>query len=92
MRDKEDGMTAQTRIPDLIVRIQDEFFDSEGPLTEREVQRRVRTDDTTCHAVLGALVDAGVLMRLDDLYMRISKPVRTGAGFSRRRTANRGLF
>jgi len=66
--------TPKTRLSDLILRIQDEFFETDAPLTTRELQRRVKTDEITCRAVLGALTDAGVLMRIDDLYMRTVGP------------------
>lgn len=57
----------QTRIADLIVEVQREFLDG-AALTALEIQHRVGTDDVTCAALLAALVDSGVLMRLDDLY------------------------
>jgi hypothetical protein len=57
----------QTRIADLIVEVQREFLDG-ATLTTLEIQQRVGTDAITCEAVLATLVDAGVLMRLDDLY------------------------
>lgn len=60
----------QTRIADLIVRVQREFLDG-AALTALEIQHRVRTDEVTCDALLAALVDAGVLMRLDDLYTQV---------------------
>jgi hypothetical protein len=60
----------QMRIADLIVRVQREFLEG-APLTGLEIQQRVDTDEVTCGALLAALVDAGVLMRLDDLYMHV---------------------
>jgi hypothetical protein len=59
----------QTRIADLIVEVQREFL-AGATLTTLEIQQRVGTDAITCEALLATLVDAGVLMRLDDLYTR----------------------
>jgi hypothetical protein len=66
----------QTRIADLIVQVQRQFLEG-APLTAREIQQRVAADGATCEALLTVLVDAGVLVRLDDLYMRMQ---RSGPG------------
>ena len=66
--------TPATRISDLIVRIQDELLEADAPLTVGELQHLVNTDGLACRAVLGALVDAGVLLRIEDLYMRAFNP------------------
>jgi hypothetical protein len=58
------------RIADLIVRVQGEFLNGRTALTAQEVRRRVATDSVTCDALLDALVDAGVLERLGNLYTR----------------------
>jgi hypothetical protein len=60
------------RVVNLLVRVQDEFLDHEVPLTAAEVQQLAGGDAMTCQAVLDLLVEAGVLVRLDDLYFRAS--------------------
>jgi hypothetical protein len=52
------------RIGRLVLRMQDDFLDTpELTLTLHGAQRRFGVDETTCEALLLALVDAGVLTR-----------------------------
>jgi len=60
------------RVANLLVRVQREFLDRDVALTLAEVQQLAGGDAITCHAVLDLLVDAGVLVRLGDLYARAS--------------------
>lgn len=51
----------------LVTTIQNDFLDLPGlMLTVSQAQQRFGTDETTCEAVLGALVDAHVLARTPD--------------------------
>ena len=61
-------MTANCgRIGALIVQMQGDFLDTPGlTLTRRGAQHRFGLDETTCEALLTALVDAGVLVRKPD--------------------------
>jgi|tagenome__1003787_1003787.scaffolds.fasta_scaffold20486061_2 hypothetical protein len=55
---------SSTRIGTLVLRMQGAFLDTPGlTLTTREAERRFDVDDVTCQAVLGVLVDAGVLAK-----------------------------
>jgi hypothetical protein len=46
----------------LVMRMQGRYLETPGlTLTPRDAQRRFGVDETTCEAVLAALVDAGVL-------------------------------
>jgi hypothetical protein len=52
------------RIGALVMRMQGHYLETPGlTLTLRGAQRRFGVDETTCEAVLAALVDAGVLTR-----------------------------
>src|SRR4029077_158445 len=52
------------QIGTLVLRMQGAFLDSPGlTLTVREAEQRFGVDEMTCQAVLGALVDAGVLTK-----------------------------
>jgi hypothetical protein len=52
------------RIQDLIVKMQQAFLDTPAlSLTLKQAQRRFAADALTCEALLGALVEAGVLTR-----------------------------
>jgi hypothetical protein len=63
------------RIGDLILRAQDAFLQAPGlRLTVPEAARRFGADETTCRAVLEALVDGRVLDRtLNGAYLRHSE-------------------
>jgi hypothetical protein len=65
---EDDAMTANCgRIGALVVRMQGDFLETPGlTLTRRGAQHRFGVDETTCEALLGALVDAGVLVRRPD--------------------------
>jgi hypothetical protein len=58
-------MTASCgRIGALVMRMQGRYLETPGlTLTLRDAQRRFGVAETTCEAVLAALVDAGVLTR-----------------------------
>ena len=60
------------RIAALVVRMQAEFLDAPTlRLRLPDAERRFGVDGATCHAVLGALVDSGVLARArDGAYVR----------------------
>lgn len=60
------------QIAALVLRMQGDFLDAPTlKLTHPEAARRFGVDRVTCEAVLGALVDAGVLARTrDGVYMR----------------------
>ena len=48
----------------LVTKIQNDFLDIPGlTLTLSQARKRVGTDERTCEAILGALVDANVLAR-----------------------------
>jgi hypothetical protein len=61
--------------------MQNEFLDTPTlDLTLAEAERRFGADDVTCAAVLGALVDAGVLARTPGgTYVRFVPRHRTGS-------------
>jgi len=76
-------MTASCgRIGALVMRMQGRYLETPGlTLTLRDAQRRFGVDETTCEAVLAALVDAGVLTRMPDgayarLFPRLVLPAR----------------
>jgi hypothetical protein len=82
-------MTANCgRIGALIVQMQGDFLDTPGlTLTRRGAQHRFGLDETTCEALLGALVDAGVLVRRPDgAYARRSP--RPAIGVRERRSCS----
>jgi len=55
------------RIEDLVMRIEGEFLETpELKLTVPQAQGRFGVDETTCEAVLDALVDAAVLFKTRD--------------------------
>ena len=55
------------RIAAQVMTIQNDFLDFPGlRLTVSQAQKRFGTDEMTCEAVLGALVDAHVLARTPD--------------------------
>lgn len=60
------------QIGSLVLRVQDAFLDSPTlQVTLPQAQREFGMDAFTCHAVLGALVDAHVLARTrDGVYLR----------------------
>ena len=60
------------RIAALVTKIQNDFLDIPGlTLTLSQARNRFGTDERTCDAVLGALVDAHVLARTpDNSYVR----------------------
>jgi hypothetical protein len=60
------------RIGALVTKIQNDFLDAPGKtLTVSQAAKRFNTDEVTCGAVLGALVDANVLARTsNDAYVR----------------------
>lgn len=77
-------MTPRRYLEALVLRVQDEFLDTPAlDLTLAEAQRRFGMDALTSQAVLGALVDAGVLARTDrETYVRFfphGAPAQTGA-------------
>jgi hypothetical protein len=58
-------------IEDLVMQMQSAFLDSPMlSLTLRAAQRRFGVDVVTCAGVLGALVDARVLVKHDGVYQR----------------------
>lgn len=79
---------AARRIGELVVRIQNHFFERPGlKLTPAQVQARLDLDEATCNAVLGTLADASVLARTrDGGYVRFVPGARVG---SVRRSASR---
>ena len=55
------------RIVALVTKVQDDFLETPAlRLTLRDAERRFGTDRRTCEAVLGTLVNSGVLARTDD--------------------------
>ena len=51
----------------LVMRVQDDFLETPAlRLTLADAERRFGADRRTCEAVLGTLVNAGVLARTDD--------------------------
>jgi len=60
------------RVANLLVKVQREFLDRDVALTAAEVQKLTGGDAIACHAVLGLLVDAGVLACIGELYFRAS--------------------
>lgn len=72
------------RIGALVMQMQSDFLDvPKLTLTLPQAQQRFGVDEVTCKAVLGALVDAGVLTNVHDgAYVRLfPRPARTaGAG------------
>lgn len=57
-------MTPRRPLEALVVQMQDDFLDTPTlDLTLAEAAQRFKTDGVTCEAVLGTLVDAGVLAR-----------------------------
>lgn len=79
-------MTASCdRIGTLVMRMQSDFLeDPELTLTLPQAERRFHVDEITCKAVLGALVDAGVLAKVHGgayvrLFPRLIRTARTGA-------------
>jgi hypothetical protein len=77
-----DVMTATSSVGTLVVQMQAAFLETSGlTLTLRDAQRRFGVDAVTCEAVLGALLDAGVLkMTAEGGYTRLvprqAAPVR----------------
>ena len=69
-------MTAsRTRIQDLLLRIQSDFLDNPLlSLTLSAAEKRFGIDEATCAGVLGALVDAGVLVERGGTYRRYVPP------------------
>ena len=65
-------MTAtRSRIENLVMRIQADFLDEPKlALTLPHAQKRFGLDEDTCSAVLGTLVEAGVLTRREGAYLR----------------------
>ena len=56
-------------IENLVVRIEDEFFDNPGlQLTIADAERLFGIDEVTCEGVLEALVDSRVLVRRGSRY------------------------
>ena len=56
----------------LVMRMQSDFLDiPELTLTLPQTQQRFGVDEVTCKAVLGTLVDAGVLANVDGVYARL---------------------
>jgi hypothetical protein len=74
-------MTATVgQIENLVMRIQhDSLDDSTLGLTLSTAQRRRGVDETTCAAVIGALVDAGVLRIRRGLPQALSTTCRTAS-------------
>ena len=57
-------MTPRPPLEALVVQVQHDFLETPAlNLTLAEATRRFKADGVTCEAVLGALVDAGVLAR-----------------------------
>jgi hypothetical protein len=57
----------RNRLEELVMLMQGAFLDNSAlHLTVHDAQRRFAVDDTTCQAVLGALVGAGVLTTTAD--------------------------
>jgi hypothetical protein len=68
----------------LVMRMQSDFLDvPKLTLTLPQAQQRFGVDEVTCQAVLGALVDAGVLANVNGIYARLFPrlvpPARAGA-------------
>jgi hypothetical protein len=61
-------MTFETnRVVALVMRVQRDFLEAPAlKLTPRDAERRFGVDRHTCEAVLGTLVNSGVLARSDD--------------------------
>lgn len=70
-----------TRIVRQLMAVQNEFLETPAlRLTLREAQRRFGLDRITCDAVLGTLVNSGVLARTDDgRYVRFFPRLRRAA-------------
>ena len=66
-------MTAtRRRLENLVVRIQDDFLENPRlALTLAHAQKRFAIDAETCSAVLGTLVEAGVLTERHGTYLRL---------------------
>jgi hypothetical protein len=82
------------RIGALVIQMQGDFLDvPKLTLTLPQAQQRFGVDEATCEAVLGALVDAGVLANVDGIYARrFPQPApiaRAGAPGRRQRPAQR---
>jgi hypothetical protein len=65
-------MTASCdRIGALVLRMQSDFLDVPTlTLTLTQAQQRFGVDTPTCEAILGTLVDAGVLANVEGVYAR----------------------
>jgi hypothetical protein len=74
-------VATRTRIGQLVTTIQNDFLDVPGlGLTLGQAIQRFAVDKVTCEALLGVLVDAGVLARDHaDRYIRYYPPQRTAA-------------
>ena len=75
-------MTANVhRVEALVMRMQRDFLEQPAlRLTMRQAERRFGVDRVACEAVLGALVDAGVLARsVDGTYLRFFPPLTRAA-------------
>ena len=63
--------TTESRISKMVERVQSDFLDDPTLcLTLRRAQKRFGFDPTTCAGVLGALVDARVLIHREGAYSR----------------------
>lgn len=71
-------MIDATRLADLVIRIQDEFFATvDLALTAQAAGDRFGVDERTCASVLDFLADAAVLMkRSDGAYVRFVRAPR----------------
>ena len=89
-------MTASCgRIGSIVMRMQSDFLeDPELTLTLPQAERRFHVDEITCKAVLGALVDAGVLANVHGgtyvgLFPRLIRTAGAGAPGQRQRPGQR---
>lgn len=96
MADVEGVMTASCdRIETLVMRMQGDFLENpELTLTLPQAQHRFDVDEITCKAVLGALVDAGVLANVPGggyvrLFPRLARPSGADAPGQRQKPGQR---
>ncbi len=63
--------TTRGRIENLVMRVQADFLENPRlALTLPDTQKRFGIDEVTCAAVLGALVEARVLIQRQGVYLR----------------------
>jgi len=68
---------SQRRIADLIVSVQQEFLHANRPLSPDDIQGRLGIDDVTGAALLEVLVNARVLARTGEGYIRARRQAST---------------